>query len=392
MKYFCSLLSMQVHRLRSQPGYLVSLLMLPVMVFLLASAFSFNNSGNTSVVGVWIPDDSPIAANFYSSLSSFDDNGISFKKADTPQQAKDMVAAGQWECAYIADNKFDDKVASSNYRRLFIEVVSPSTSLNLLIRENVSAAFITALSPHIAVQVLEESDLFFTEDDLFAFQQNFASSPFQLNFVLEYTNNENLQLSSPSQMLGPRIVHGTIAIMLLLFGMLSGVSFAQDAKSAAFMRISAYRGRWGLYLSRLVLSAILGFISSLISVLLLSVFFPSYFVATGGLMYTILLLAAYQIFISAFSFFIASFLPGRSALAVFPFFITACLLLSPIFINLAQIFPSAAIFINLLPPTFYLRLLQNSTLGGWGALGTATLVCSMAGYFIFYLRQKASPK
>ena len=123
-----------------RPGYLVALLLCP-LVLALGLLLPREARGTEILVGISLPEDSPAAAELWERLEEERAGAVTYRRA-APEEVRAQVAAGHWECGFLLAEDFEDRLAEGRYEDLVTQVVSPASTMALPLREPVSAALL----------------------------------------------------------------------------------------------------------------------------------------------------------------------------------------------------------------------------------------------------------
>ena len=174
----------------------------------------------------------------------------------------------------------------------------------------------------------------------------------------------------------PTLIRGLIAIYMFLYSCLCSVWFIGDRGSGFYQRLAPYLKPGVLYMPYFWASAVFAAAGAMIALMIARLYYP---VLIYGFFAEFLCLTLYLVYLTNITYFLAGIFRTQETLAsTLPFALSACLLFCPVFIDLGAYIPYVRVLSNILPPTFYLRLVSSLSAATLSAAGFLGLV----GYLI----------
>ena len=403
MIFFWTACKLQLKRLSRQWGSYLCLLTLPVLVAVLGLGLNFFmadedvNSG-TIQVGILVPEGS-VRGTALLELLSNGKNEVYFTSATSLDELEHKVAAGDWECGYILSDDLDNKAQSGEYTGIITRISSPSTILASVLDESISSALLEVCYTDIAKVYWEELGLVSSSGQV-SIQGYGADEGYedQAKYVLGGAVSHSIQVevvgleANPTELEAKEgllpvvsVLRGLLAIFLFLFSLLCIVWFAEDLRSAFFMRAGAFTNPVRLFLPSFLAPVLMGALSGGVTLLLGSVLFKGIFqpflVEAGWLFVYMLYLAGVSTFIGAVVY------KKGIPVAILPFIVVACFILCPVFISWGNVFPVLGKASLLLPPSLYLYgMAGNNT--AFTAMAVGTFIFGGAGLLLLKVRTK----
>lgn len=334
-------------RLAKKPGFLAIALLIPLLTGLYAAAASQDQGILTVALAARDPAD-PMAQEVISGLMDSSEL-INFRYMEV-SRARQAVAAGKADCAWIFPENMEEKVdaflKSSTRDRAFVTILQREESVPLLLaKEKLNARLYDCLGIRYYLQTLrkdapELSHL--TDGELLAYRDN-VELPGEL-FVF---SQEALDASqNVHYLLSP--VRGLLAVVMLLGGLAAAMYGIRDGERGTFAWLPINRRPWAEFLQIFVALTLLG-----VGVLAA--------LTVAGISRGLIELPAmglYILMLGAFCYALRRVLGKVSRVAgVLPLLVTVSLVVCPVFFDLN----SLTAFQYLLPPTYFICAPQDGT-------------------------------
>lgn len=351
---FQTALSLQ---LRSWKTWLFVLL-LPALVLLLLAVMPAQERSAPVQVGVCLPEKGGEA--FWALLEERGGVVVSFIRADEDTIAG-KVASGQWDCGLLLPKDFRERLEDLDTGRLVTLCVGDGSTVYPLVRETVAACLAELLSPGIAREYLLDSGIAdkTTIRDMEPRLEQILPDEDRVGIAMTTLDGRALDAPALADSTLSDLLHGMIAVMLLIWVLFSAMDMGRwlDAPSARRMR--ALRTTTQLLVPRAAAAAVPLLCSAGAALCLLP---------AGE--WNLWALPAYLAALSGLSLLAARVKPVWTAFPVLaPIVPILCLLTSPIILDPAALFPSAAALFRWTPVTLYLRACKGAAGAGaalWG--------------------------
>ena len=333
-------------RLACRRGRLPGLLLLPAAVVLWGVLLPPDTLEQPLEVGLCPPQRPSQAAQALCEVLCRDTGGsVRFVLSD-PDTARDRVAGGVWDCAFVLEEDFDRRLERG--RSPVRLIVSQGSLIAGLAREAVAAALIQVSTPRLAGEYLEDSGLM--PDGWEAARQVEAilrnDSPMEVLRV----DAGGWEPATLAQSTAAPLLRGLAGLLLLCHGLLTAAALRRFRRGDWYRRAVSVAGPPRL---------LAGFLSA-------QVLLP---LCAGALA------------------LLLSRLPGVETMTgvCLPYVVIACLLLCPVLFDAGRLVPQLYPLTRAIPLTWYLTAADGSPLllavgcaGLWGAalLGVAIHVIS----------------
>lgn len=370
MKRFFAGVAFHLRRLLRRPSLLACLLALPLLAVLLGLFAPAGGGQNPIRVGVLLPQNSKNAPLIWQGMQRYSDDSITYEAAESRAQLEAMVGSTAWECGYLFPEDLDARIEAGRYNRLITRVESPATSTAFLVDYNVMACLLDACAPDIAAGLLGKSGVVPAggiPEDLSGFKVQY-----QMDFDT-VTVGTGQPVTPSAANLGASLLRGAVALLLMLFCCLVAARHLQEATTGFYTRLLPYTGAGQLYFSLFAAAGLLAALAGLSALGVSALFFPGYFASP---LWEGACLLLYLCQLAALSFLLASlFRRAETLAALLPFLLVACLLFSPVVLDISRYVSAARYIAPLMPPTLYLRAAGGQAQALWQmALYTLALV------------------
>ncbi len=310
-------------------------------------------------VGVAIPEGSVHGEELFSYLEN-ENNLVEFLYASEDDIQRN-VAAGHWECGFILNHEFDERIESRRYTGLFQVLINEGTSMDVLVSESVTTAMLELVADDLGDRYLKSVGA-----DIEGIDYKIDED---LKFEIHTVINGDLDFEQITSSYSADIMNGMISVILIALAIILGDGVAKKFQSLYYQRLLAMVGY-----SRLLLPMITG------SALLIGAFYMILTLFLGG--YFHIAIIPYLLCLTAFSYLISITSNGYFSIGL-PFIIPILLILTPIFFSVTTYFAPLKYIVNLLPSSLYINAISGSTSAWIGLLGLSVLYL-----LISYIKQR----
>lgn len=341
------------------------LLLLPGLAFGVRGLLPARETAAPVQVGVVLPPEGGEA--FWRRLEERGGLVVSFLPAEE-EQARRQVAAGEWDCALVLPEDFQQRLERRDLYELFTLLTGPGSAVYPMVRETAAACVAQLVSPDIAGDYLLDSGIADRSDMERLGPRLHETLGDQQRVLVTMRRADGGELDPVA--LADRgtdgLLAGLAAIVLLVAAMFAAMDLGRWLDSPFARRAAPLRGEFALLLPRLAGAALPALAGGGLALLALEE--PGRYLPP---------LLPYLLFLGGLAMALARCGPVRAALPVLtPFVPVAGLLLSPVLLDLTQLFPALAPAARWFPVTLYLGAcggrrqdgLALALLGG-GALG-----------------------
>lgn len=354
-------------RLIGRRGLLPGLLLLPAAVVLWGVLLPPDTLEQPLEVGLCPPrQPSQTAQALCQALCRDTGGSVRFVVSD-PDTARDRVAGGVWDCAFLLEEDFDRRLEEG---RAPVElIVSQGSLIAGLAREAVAAALIQVSTPRLAGEYLAGSGLM--DDQEQAARQVEAilrnDSPME---VLRVDGGAS-EPATLAQSTAAPLVRGLTGLLLLCHGLLTAAALRRFRRGEWYRRAVSVAGAPRLLVSVLAARVLLPLCAGALALAAGGLLLPG----LKGLGWELACLALFQLALIPLALLLSR-LPGVETLTgvCLPYVVVACLLLCPVLFDAGRLVPQLYPLTRALPLTWYLTaadgaplLLAAGCAGLWGA-------------------------
>jgi len=333
---FLTELELQLRRKRTW----LLILLLPALVWTALRLIPGDEAAAPVRVGVVIPADDPEAEAYLQRLLLRSGTVVTFVPCDG-ETARGNVAAALWDCALLLPEDFGERVKALETRRLIDLVVSPASTVYPVVRETAAACLAEQLSPRIAADYLREAGA--AEKTEIAVSQ--LPEEQRVLISLSTLGGKEISLTDIGNRGIREVLSGVTAMVLLIWAMFAAVDLGRWLDSLFARRLRGMHTATALLLPRALAALCPALLSAGAALLLL-----------GCPLTQMAALAAYVLLLGALVPLPARWPAVWSALPVMmPFVPALCIVLSPVLVDPAAIFPDLAPLAACMPVTLYLR-------------------------------------
>lgn len=322
----------------------VLLLLLPAMAFGVRGLLPARETAAPVQVGVVLPREG--GEEFWRRLEERGGLVVSFLEADG-ERAERQVAAGQWDCALVLPEDFQERLDRRDTYQLFTLLTGPGSTVYPMVRETAAACVAELISPDIAGDYLVESGIadLSSMDGLRPRLHETLLDQQRVLVTMRTVDGRELDAITLADSGVDGLLAGLVAIVLLVSAMFTAMDLGRWLDSSFARRAAPLRGTFALLLPRLAGALLPALIGGALALLALDE--PGRYLPA---------LLPYLLFLGGLALVLARCGPVRAALPVLtPFVPAAGLLLSPALLDLTQLFPALAPAARWFPVTLYLR-------------------------------------
>ncbi len=371
-------------RLLKKAGFIVILLLVPILVGAMSIAAGNGDSGVITVALAMQDKNDKIACEIVDGLTE-KDSLIRFELCESPSDASALVENGNADAAWIFASDLEEKIQKfanhTHKNNAFVVVIQREESVFLrLSHEKLNAAlypyislatYREAMSNNIVTSELSEEEL----DEFYRAVNAAGADLFEFAFLSDETDAEQVvDVGKTSFLLSP--MRGILALMVLLCGVAVAMFYMQDEARGAFDRLPLGTGfsfSVTYHISAVVMVGGVVFAALALTGI------------AANLIYELLILTIYCATVVGFCMCLRMALRDiRLFGAIAPLLIVITAVLCPIFI----IAPNLPIIQYLLPTYYYVRAFSNSNFVLYMAIYCVVLYLLAFGLHSMRLKQK----
>lgn len=269
-----------------------------------------------------------------------------FDICTSEQEVFDAVAGNRAECGYLFPTNLYAELLKGNLRELVTTVASPSTTMLPVINETVYSLIFEGLAIDALNQYLSEDssiaaeyDTLYDKNDVEELYQKYLLDDSAFHF--EYSGNpEEYRFIKASVLLSP--IRGILSVLVLLSAFTGAISFYHLAETSVF-------NTWKMRISSVTVPVLYTMPVMLICI---------YFAGLGtGLVKEFLCILFYGAACILFTLLLTIIIKKRVIfVSLLPLFILACLIFTPVFIDISVFLPAMKPLSYLFLPYYYLIL------------------------------------
>lgn len=348
MSFFCT--SLRAALTARRRGWLL-LLLLPLLAFGVRGLLPAGETAAPVRVGVVLPRQG--GEEFWRLLEERSGVVVSFLLTDA-DEAERQVAAGQWDCALVLPEDFDERLERRDTYRIITLITGPGSAVYPMVRETAAACVAELISPGVAQDYLLDSGIA-DEGTIAGMRPRLRETLQEQDRVLvamETADGRPLDPIVLAESGTNDLLAGLMAIVLLVYALFAAMDLGRWLDSPFARRLLALRGPLALGLPRLAGALLPALCAGALSLPALDEPFRC-----------LPPLAAYLLFLGMAALALARCRALCSALPVLmPFVPAAGLLLSPVLLDVSLLFPALKGVVRWMPVTLYLRACN----GHWG--------------------------
>lgn len=336
---WCYLLNKRLYR---KPVFLVILLLIPLLTFSYTS-LSRDDSGIMTIALAQEDSTDELATQIIADLM----NGsqlIRFLSCNTPEEARELVAYGKADGAWIFEGDLQNKICAfvrkPTTKNAFIQVIEREENVLLLLtREKLSGLVFTYVSPEIYLHYIRENLPELDHISREALLEHYEAVSMNGALFSYATKGGNPQVQS--YLLTP--VRGMLAMVTLLCSMAAAMFYTEDMQQGLFSRIPLKQLPGAEFLCQIIANGNIAAAAAL-----------ALWVAglSSGILTELLLLIVYVPCVSLFAMVLRRIFRSIRALGVItPLLMVVTLCACPVFLDLIPLRTGSL----LLPPTYFIR-------------------------------------
>src|SRR5574344_857415 len=346
---YCNLLF--IKRSIKKISFIALLILLPILSFLLKH--SIEDSDISIHVGIVVNDNSEMAKTIENNLlHNF--KSVQFHKCNSVSDLKRKVANQTYECGYVFEQGFSDKIEKGNLNNIVELYKSPGTMINALSNEYVYSEIFSEYAYQELSNYLEkQKDFKYQESPDFHLKlrenyNNYLSSDdvFEFEFV-DFDGNklDNTNLLKSYLVLS---VKGLVALFIMLAAFIGTLNLYHDHQTGIFNTFSK-NIRPLAKMSEIFSVCLLTGISGLFSMLICNL--------TNHFVMEIIKILLYCMISSLYCFILYKIIPTPFVFcSTIPLFVIGSIIFCPIFIDMTEILPVAKYISWLFLPRYYFIL------------------------------------
>lgn len=360
-------------RILKKPMFQITLLLIPVLLFLL---FSFNKSSDSLVRVAVCPGNNEYNEDFAQELLDSSNQVISYYICDDEEQLRKDVIKGRAECGYIFPSDMQNRIAEyeKNSKQAIVTAVIKEESISTkVVNEIIYGRLFKETAYHVLENFMNEKQ----PDKMSASGENEKMQEYfedyrqeQLMFSFEYADgrkNELLNSDNNNYYMLP--VRGLLSVLIMVAAMGGILMLADDER----------KGTWNLI--RLSNRPVFNYFYILMTVLpvavcsLVAVFFTG---VSTGILNEILLMILYILLVTGFCNLLKALVRNIYVLcSLIPIGVLLSLIICPVFIDMGSLVPQIKIVRLFLPPNYYLDAIYSSSMQL--KMGIVAIVVSVLG-------------
>ena len=360
--FWTTLKSTLLTRLSSWRTWLLLLLM-PALAFGVRQLLPAEEAAAPVQVGVVLPRRG--GEDFWQRLEAHSGLVVSFLPADAGE-AERQVAAGQWDCALVLPDDFEERLEQLDTYQLVTLLTGPGSTVYPMVRETAAACIAELISPTVAEDYLLDSGIA-DGDSIAGLRPRLNETLLDQDRVLvtmETLDGRPLDPVTLADSGTDALLSGLLAIVLLVYALFTAMDLGRWLGSPFARRLLPLRGTLALLLPRLAGALLPALCSGALALWALDnpirCLFP---------------LFSYLLFLGMAALVLARYGPLWTALPVLmPFVPAAGLLLSPVLLDVSLLFPALAPVVRWMPITLYLRACGGSRADGLALAAGAAAV------------------
>ncbi len=342
---------MLTKRLYKKPTFLIILLLIPVLTF--GYGVLAQEDSGVLTVALAREDEDPLAVAVMQELSRSSEL-ILFKTYPTAREAREQVAQGKADAAWIFSKNMQEKVCKFIAKRSswnsFVKIVErESTVPVILAREKLSGAVFESCSKAMYLQYLREhvpalSDT--ADETLLSYYDAIAIEGNLFEYATVDGSEPVQDATEASYLMTP--VRGLLAVVAVLCGMATAMYYTSDSSRGTFAWVSRRKLFW-VELGCQTVSLV-----NVCAVTLLSLWAVG---QTVGILRELAQMLLYILSVALFAMLLRRLLGGVKGLAVaLPLLVVVMLVVCPVFFDLGALRQLQYLF----PPTYYIHASYSS--------------------------------
>ena len=261
----------------------------------------------------------------------------------TDEQTLDRnILTGRWDCGIVANKDFSDKIEELDLRELFTLKTGPASTVYPLVRETVAACLTELTAPAVARGYLEEHGL--DTSGLDERIDEIRERSMWVEVQMQTLDGEPLSLPELTGFGAKQILVRLTGLLALLWGLYLTADLGRFLDSPQGLRMRALRHPGTLLLPQVMAATMPMILWGIVLVF-----------ALGGV-YPVLSYIALQTVVLGLGLTVPRSRRLREAVTVLlPFLALVALLLEPVLVDTAALFPTLAPWLEWFPVTLFCR-------------------------------------
>ena len=355
-------------RMLRRPGYLIALILCPLMILGCRYLLPKEQQSAQIAVGVAFQEDSPTARALMALLEEEKAGEVVFYPAEE-EEMRANVSTGRWECGYLFPDDLEQRLETGEWQNLVTLVVSEHSAVYQPVTEMVSAALLELYWGEIAEGYLDGLGLDVSIDQ--TLEQALPEENWVAIQVIALDGADGTEQPAGGLDYGS-LLPGVVGLWLFMAALLAGGELFRWRQEPYVQYALSGTGLWTLLLPECAVMSLTALLSGLVSLLL-----------AGRDSRAIAGLVLYQMVLTLLSLVLALFsLTGQALPVVLPIMPLLSLAVSPLLVDVSRYLPVMEPVSRCLVLTGYLRLVRGEGAGlllGQGAVLAGLLLLSVMG-------------
>ncbi|MBR6675877.1 MAG: hypothetical protein IKL24_00920, partial [Clostridia bacterium] len=222
---------LMIKRLLKKPAFLLLLLSIPLLTLTFTHFAKTEETGFVSIV-LAKEEESELANKVIQRIK--ETKGIMhFADAKSPDEARRLVAKGEYDCAWILGKDLDSKVVSiseGRYETLVTSIERAPGTMSDIAKEQIFAAFYEEIAYAMYERYAADAAEDVTAEELAAFhEQNLVEGEL---ITFTYEEAGKVDLSEVNYLISP--LRGLLSVIMLMCALSAGIYFLADEKSGTY--------------------------------------------------------------------------------------------------------------------------------------------------------------
>ncbi len=334
-------------RLFKKPAFIVFLLIMPILSCLYI--YGVSDKSSKIYVALYDMNNSELSNETIDRLLEYE--GIfNFYEATSTDSIYEAVTKGDAHCGYIFTEDMAHLFETKKGKGSIDAIVSPSSSLASLIEEIIYSTIFDAFSKEIAYNYLIDNDIIDSANESESKEQIYKIYDYNLINFVDLVTEDNLD--NYTEVISKDYIYnipikGVVALLIFISSLGGAYVYIRDRENGLFIKVAPYK-RHLINIISIATPTIVTSLSGLIAI----------FIAHNNLSIfkEVFCLFLYFLIATAYVYLYNLVVKSSKLLcATIPIIIIACIVLSPIFIDVSSYIPQIRPISYLLPPTHYLN-------------------------------------
>lgn len=332
-------------------SFMLILVALPILCYFLKS--TVKEEGISLKAGIYIESESELTGQIKEHLIH-NYESVSFEECATLSELKDKVASNTYECGYVFDKDFEEKLSQNNLDKIVTLYSSPSTFMASLANEYVFSEIFQKYAVNELVEYISSQDIFTIKDmaalsnELHTMYEGYLNSDDTFTFRYITADNETIDNTSLLSSYVLFSVRGIIALLIMFVSFIGTLNLYKDTKVGIFLSFGKVTGLL-CKLSEIFSLTFIAGISGFMSIMLCGL--------SDGLMQEVSRMLLYVLICTVYCFIIYKIVPSTYAFAaLIPVFILGSILFCRIFFDISEVIPIAKYIAWIFLPRYFFIL------------------------------------